>query len=245
MQFDLENTFNPEEYLYFYSDLLTRERLEQELNFLVKFAHLDKPLKILDLACGHGRHANALAGMGHAVTGMDINPGFLELAKAEADKLHVKVDYQIHDMREIKDREIYDRVFVMFTAMGYYDDAQNEIVFQNIFNALKPGGLFCFDSHNRDTFLTYFLPTTVVSKEGNFLIDQRTYDTLTGCSRTKRSTIYKGTTKHFNFDVRLYSPTEITQLFKKIGFSKVDFYENWEGKPISQEAKRMIVIAQK
>lgn len=245
MEFDIEETFNPEEYLYFYRDFLTLDRLIQEIDFLVKYTDLSTPMKILDLACGHGRHANALAKMGHRVTGVDINPGFLSIAKENAFHMGLEVNYRLQDMRALDDKEAFDRVFVMFTALGYFNDEDNERVFKNIYNALRSGGIFCFDSHNRDSFMTYFSPTSVIEREGNFLIDQRSFDTLTACSKTKRTVIYNGVTKSFNFDVRLYSPSEIIKLFNQIGFSTVDFYENWEGKPITQEAKRMIVVARK
>ena len=92
MEFNFEETFNSEEYLYFYRDFLTPERLKQEIDFLIKYAELSQPLEILDLACGHGRHSNVLAQHGHKVTGIDITDGFLEIAKEEASKLGVNVE---------------------------------------------------------------------------------------------------------------------------------------------------------
>lgn len=59
--------FEEGEYLYFYQKVLTSERLQKEIDFLLAHTHLDHPLKILDLACGHGRHANPLAKLGHRV----------------------------------------------------------------------------------------------------------------------------------------------------------------------------------
>lgn len=245
MNFDFENTFNAEEYLYFYQDMLSPERLRKEIDFLVKHTALNQPLDILDLACGHGRHANALAQLGHRVTGMDITEGFLDVAKEDASKLGVKVNYIHQDMRELKEKNAFDRIFVLFSAIGYFDDEQNEAVFRNIYNALRPGGVFCFDSHNRDTFLTYFLPYLVVERDGNFMIDQITFDTLSGRSVSKRTVIFGKTTKTFEFNVRFYNPTDILKLFKTIGFSSLEFYENWDGKLIGQTAKRMIVVARK
>lgn len=245
VEFNFEDTFNTEEYLYFYRDVLTAEKSKSEIDFLVKYAKLDHPLEILDLACGHGRHANILAQLGHKVTGIDLNEGFLEIARREASKMNINVNYVHGDMRKIDYQEAFDRIAVLFTATGYFDDDQNEIVFKNIFNALKPNGIFCFDSHNRDTFMTYYLPYSVVEREGNFMIDQRIFDTLSGRCVTKRTVLYKKSIKNFYQSVRFYNPTEITKLFKQIGFSRIEFYENWEGKPIGQESKRMIVVANK
>lgn len=53
-----KDVFDPDDYLYFYSEHLEGEQLQREINFIVKELNLDKPVKILDLACGHGRHAN-------------------------------------------------------------------------------------------------------------------------------------------------------------------------------------------
>ncbi|MFV0340134.1 MAG: class I SAM-dependent methyltransferase [Parachlamydiaceae bacterium] len=126
MEFNIEDVFNPEEYLYFYQDFLTPERLSQEIDFLVKYTDLNKSLKILDVACGHGRHSNALAKMGHWVTGVDINTGFLNIAKENAINLGLKINYLQKDMRVLDYKEEYDRVFVMFTALGYFNDEENE-----------------------------------------------------------------------------------------------------------------------
>ena len=43
LDFDFENTFDAEEYLYFYQDILSDERLKKEIDFLIKYAELDHP----------------------------------------------------------------------------------------------------------------------------------------------------------------------------------------------------------
>lgn len=245
MKFNFEETFNSEEYLYFYRDILTPDRLKKEIDFLVKYAELDQPLDILDLACGHGRHANALAQLGHHVTGVDVNDGFLKVAQDEASKLKVNVKYIQQDMRKLDFINAFDRVFVLFTAIGYFHEDENEKVFRHVFQTLKPNGIFCFDSHNRDNFMTYYVPSSVVERDGNLMIDQRTFDSLSGRCMTKRSVCYNQTIKSFHFSVRLYNPTEIIKLFKQIGFSSIEFYENWDGTLLGQNSKRMIVVAKK
>lgn len=245
IEFDFENTFNAEEYLYFYESFLTLQKLREEIGFLTQFTNLEQPLEILDLACGHGRHVNALSQLGHQVTGIDINEEFLQKAKEEAERQNINPHYIRQDMREPFGHHKFDRVFCLYTAIGYFDDSGNEKVFQNVFNALKAHGIFCFDSHNRDTFMTYFLPSSVVEREGNFMIDQRTFDSLTGRCHTRRTVVKGGSSRTFPYSVRFYNPTEMTSLLTKIGFSQVNFYESWEGKPLGQESKRMIVVAKK
>lgn len=236
--------FEEGEYLYFYQKVLTPERLQKEIDFLVAHTHLDRPLKILDLACGHGRHANPLAVLGHSVTGIDMTKNFLEIAKKDAQCLGVKVDYIHADMRELDYKQVFDRIYVLFTAIGYFEEVENTLVFQKIFESLKPGGIFCFDSHNRDTFMANYQPTVVVEREGNWMIDQLTFDGIAGRCHTIRTIIKNNSSKKFEFSIRLYSPTEIVNLFNQIGFSSVSFYD-WDGKPLQNSSKRMVVVAKK
>ena len=68
--FDLESVFEVDDYIYFYSEWLTDERSDHEVASLVKLLEMDRPMQVLDLACGFGRHANRLAALGHTVTGL-------------------------------------------------------------------------------------------------------------------------------------------------------------------------------
>src|SRR4030043_1648229 len=100
--FDCAAVFDIDDYLYFYSEALTDERTDMEVNALVRLLELDQPKKILDLACGFGRHKNRLAVMGHKMTGIDLTEGFLKLARQDAVARGVQVNYQQGDMRQLK-----------------------------------------------------------------------------------------------------------------------------------------------
>jgi ubiquinone/menaquinone biosynthesis C-methylase UbiE len=117
--------FEPDDYLYFYGDVLGETRTQKEIEFLIKQLELDRPMKILDLACGFGRHANRLAVLGHEVTGLDIMPGFLNIAQRDASQMGIDVKYTQKDMREITFYQEFDRILLIFTSFGYFDDRQN------------------------------------------------------------------------------------------------------------------------
>ena len=157
-KFDFKAAFNPDDYLHFYVHTIGEEMTKLQIDFLADHLRLDEPMKILDLACGHGRHANGLAKIGHEVTGVDLTAGFLSFARKRAAALKVKVKYVRADMRQIAYKNEFDRVILMFTAFGYFSDNDNLRVLKNVARALKTGGLFCFDSHNRDMFMKGFLP---------------------------------------------------------------------------------------
>jgi len=243
--FDFGAVFEIDDYLYFYGDALTEERTKREIEFLMRELELDKPMKILDLACGHGRHANRLAELGHSVTGIDITLGFLEIAKKEAKEKGISVEYIMKDMREISFYEEFDRVLLLFTSFGFFEDEENFRVLKKIANALKPSGLFCFDTFNRDVFLKYFLPYFVVEKGNDLMIDRITFNSTTGRLYNKRIIIKNGKRKDKPFFVRLYNPTEIGDLLNRVGLRIYKMYGDWDSKPFTNESRRMIIIAKK
>ena len=57
---------------------------EQEVAFLAGVLGLEAGQRVLDVGCGPGRHAHALARRGIEVVGVDLSPRFVELARAGA-----------------------------------------------------------------------------------------------------------------------------------------------------------------
>ena len=90
-----------EDYLYFWEASLTEERSDREADLVWKLLELEPGMEVLDLACGHGRLANRLAGRGVRVTGLDLSAFFLERARADAAARGVEVEYVEGDMRAI------------------------------------------------------------------------------------------------------------------------------------------------
>lgn len=243
--FDFEAVFDVDDYLYFYGELLTDERTDAEVNALVSLLGLSKPAKILDLACGFGRHTNRLAALGHCMTGVDLMPGFLDLARNDAVKRNVDVRYVQGDMRDIKLGEPYDDVTLLFTAFGYFSDEENLQVLVNVKNTLKIGGLLVFDTLNRDTIMRDLRRHSVMEKEGNLMIDRMTFDCLQGRLYNKRIVIRDGVRKDKPNFVRLYNLQETRTLLAQAGLELEHVYGSFDGTNFSSDSHRMVVLARR
>jgi SAM-dependent methyltransferase len=244
-EFDFDSVFDADDYLYFYRQALTAERSQAEVQALVDLINLKEPMKILDLACGFGRHSNRLAALGHDITGIDLYPEFLEIARMDAKSKDLLVNYVQGDMRNIKYKEKFDRVLLLFTAFGYFDDKTNELVLRNIYQALKVGGLFIFDIPNRDTYLKYISPCYVTEVGNDLMIDRISFDPLTGRSKNRRLVIRDGERKEKPFTIRLYNATEIADLLRTENFKNLLFYGKWDGTPVQAGSRSLIIIAEK
>src|SRR5829696_7674972 len=155
--FDAEEVFD-EDYLYFYEPVLTAERSDAETELTWRLLDLQPGMRVLDLACGHGRIANRLAARGCQVTGLDATPMFLELARRDAAERGLAVEYVEGDMRQLPWTGHFDRVVNWFTAFGYFDDAGNRQVLGEIARALELGGRVVLDLMNRDWLMREFQP---------------------------------------------------------------------------------------
>jgi SAM-dependent methyltransferase len=242
--FDLNTVFEVDDYMYVYGDDLTPARAEAEVAAVVKWLELDAPLKILDLACGFGRHANRLAASGHTVTGVDFMPGFLEMARRQAADMGAQVDYQQGDMRQISFIEEFDRVLLLFTSFGYFEDEENFQVIKNIARALKPGGLLGLDIPNRD-IIAKDLPTAdVIDKDDDLLINRLSFDALTGRFHNRRIVVRAGVRKDKPFSIRLYNATEIRDLLNRAGLEIYKMLGD-NDQPLTTSSRRIVVVARK
>jgi SAM-dependent methyltransferase len=240
--FDAEGLFD-EDYLYFYADQLEAVS-DSDAELIWQLVELEPGMEVLDLACGHGRIANRLAQRGCRVTGLDSSPLFLQLARRDADARAVAVNYVRGDMRRLAWIGRFDRIINWFSAFGYFDDATNQQVLAQASAALKPGGLLAIDLRNYLEDCGRFAPSSVIERDGDFLIDQRRLDLLTSRIVVDRAIVRDGQTRHVPYFVRMFTYTELRDWLLAAGFASVSGYGP-DQNPLSIDSRRMIVVARR
>jgi SAM-dependent methyltransferase len=242
-EFDREAAFD-DDYLYFYEELLTPERTAAEVDLVWKLLELEPGLALLDLACGHGRIANALAERGVRVTGLDATPLFLELARADAVERGVEVDYVEGDMRSIPWPGRFDRVLNWFTSFGYFGDDENRAVLAEAHKALKSGGLLAVEVNHRDALLPRYQDETVLEKGDDRMIDRHRLDLQTSRSHDERTIVRGGKQRAFEFSVRMLTAAELRDWMLAAGFREAYAFGE-DGEPLTLEHRRMTVVGRK
>ncbi len=242
-EFPREEAFD-EDYLYFYEGLLTPERTAGEVEAVWRLLELEPGLELLDLACGHGRIANALAERGVRVTGLDATPLFLDLARKDAAERGVEVEYVEGDMRSIPWRDRFDRVLCWFTSFGYFSDEENRDVLAGVYSALRPGGLFAVEMNHRDNLLGRYMQRVVSEKGEDRMIDTHRFDVRTSRSHDTRTIIRGGRERSFAFEVRMFTAAELRDWLLAAGFSEAEPYGE-DGEPLTLDHRRMTLVARK
>lgn len=104
------------------------------------------PHTLLDIACGEGTFAVAMAQAGFAVTGVDLSAEMLRFARQRAERERAAVTWVREDMRTLSFTPQFDVVTCWYDSLNYMLTlADLEAVFAGAARALRPGGLFIFD----------------------------------------------------------------------------------------------------
>ena len=107
---------------------------------------------LLDIGCGTGNHSIRLAERGYDVTGVDLSPDMIELARRKTADRGIRASFTTGDMRTVSLGRTFDVAVIMFAVLGYcVEDADVAAALANVKRHLRPGGLLVLDVWNKDT----------------------------------------------------------------------------------------------
>lgn len=124
------------------ADMAWTDRTESEVDRALKMLRPQGGERVLDLACGSGRHSLELKRRGFEVVGADISPELLEIARGEAETQNLAVEFVEADLRELDFEDEFDLVLNLNDgAVGYFEtEEENHRTFEVVARALRQGG---------------------------------------------------------------------------------------------------------
>jgi SAM-dependent methyltransferase len=115
---------------------------EMEADVIVHALQPREGAELLDVPCGCGRVAEAMARRGYRVTGVDLSEESLGHARRAGNT----VSWEHRDMRDLPWRARFDGAFCVGNSFGYLDDDGNEAFLRSVAAALKPGAAFVLET---------------------------------------------------------------------------------------------------
>lgn len=110
------------------------------------YSQVGKPqAALLDLGCGPGLYSLALAKKGWDITGIDLSQNSIQYAKEEAKKSGTEVIYHVQNYLAIDFDNEFDAVILIYCDYAVLSPEERKILLNQIYKALKPGGIFIFD----------------------------------------------------------------------------------------------------
>lgn len=224
----------------------------RQVDFLMDKLNLRGNEKILDLACGFGRHSLELARRGFEVTGVDITPAYIQYAAEQAQKEHLKATFLCSDIRDVAFKNEFDVVLNMADgAIGYLEnDTENNKIFAIIARALKSGGRHFMDIMNADYADNHFPCKLWDAGEkcltlSNFEWNVKTRTLLYGQLDVPYGVPLPRPDMQEGNPIRLYSRKEIEQIFGKNGMTVLESFADFDGTPSSENGIQLMVLSQK
>ncbi|MFV8367254.1 class I SAM-dependent methyltransferase [Flavobacterium sp. XS1P27] len=225
-----------------YYHILYKDRNYREaqvfMDNLTHYLNLPEKAKVLDLACGKGRHSIYLNQLGFTVLGADLSENSItEATKNTNETLHFKV----HDMREPFE-EKFDAIFNLFTSFGYFEnDEDNLTTLKAIKESLSEYGFAVIDFMNVAQVLETLVPEETKTVEDiDFHIKRYLKD---GHIYKEIDFEDKGQKFHFTEKVKALTLKDFEELMEEAGIYLLDIFGDYKLKKFHKtDSERLIMI---
>ena len=200
--------------------------------------------KMLDVACGKGRHARQMAEHGYDVTGIDLSPESIRSAsEMEGGNLH----FLVHDMRLPFWSHYFDFTFNLFTSFGYFmAQHENDSAMRMMAQSLNPGGKLIIDYLNAEPALKASIPEQKIVIEGTEFMIRKWSDST---HFHKSIVVSEESLKNpllFTERVSKFSLMDFEQMFKRQHLKLSTVFGDYRlGEYSPKTSPRMIMIAER
>jgi len=194
---------------------------------------------ILELACGTGILATALARSGYEILGVDRSPNMI--AQAQGRAMHVDgADFRIGDMRTLTPPTYYDAVLCMFDSLNYLiEPGDVSAVCAVVAKALRPGGLFVFDFNRSLIYSAHDGETLKRTVSGGILRQELHYEPARRIART----VFRFPDGEIEIHIqRAYDLREILPHLECAGLTLDACYSDFARRPVSSLSERLICV---
>jgi SAM-dependent methyltransferase len=210
---------------------------EAHVTFVEESMPDGKPAAVLDLACGAGRHTDALRRRGYRALGLDLS---LTLLRQSPGLPRVAGDMCCLPFADGS----FDWVLNFFTSFGYFEDErQNFSVLQEMRRVLTDRGHFLIDLFNRDRVIETLVPRESQNLGSTRVEIERWFDEATKrVNKRIRLLGPNGSKETFLESVRAYREEEVRAGLRWAGLEVDGIYGSFEGEAFSDDSERLILI---
>ncbi|MFI9556797.1 SAM-dependent methyltransferase [Nonomuraea endophytica] len=231
----------------FWRAAVPEELTGDEVGFVVRAAGLRPGSRVLDVACGSGRHALELARRGCLVTGLDVSAEAVAFARAAATAEGLDLDLRRGDMRALPADVVAEAAICMGNAFGYLEhDATREFL-SGLAALVVPGGALVLDY---GFVAESLLPGLSLEEEpmtfgGVEAVSVNEYD-VAGSRWLTSFTFRRGEQEHRGTSVQhVYTTAEVVRLVTEAGFTGVELYGGPDGAPYRLGSPRLLLVARR
>ena len=226
-----------EEYLRLYPHRDDQEA-ERAVDLIRETVPFQPGWRVLDVACGAGRHARAFEAAGARCIGLDLSKTLLRLARQVTQAPLVRAD-----MRQLPIRPgSMDLTVNLFTSFGYFDhDAEHMAALEEMISTVRSGGWFVIDFLNPAAVRRQLIPEETLELAGTTVKVSRS---VSPDGRYVCKSIRGSEGRNFRERVRLFEPFQMSEMLEVAGVSLQFSFGDYDAKPLAPDSPRTILMGQ-
>jgi SAM-dependent methyltransferase len=226
-----------------HNDKEAQDFIDNLLHYLTPQLHEknipDADIKILDLACGKGRHSVYMADKGFDVTGIDLSENSIAYARQfERNNL----SFFQHDMRKVFRINYFNYIFNFFTSFGYFkNDADNLLALKQIALGLKSDGVLILDYFNSKGVVDNLKTDYIQHLDG---IDFYIKKYIENGHVYKQIAFLTEGGKKLNFKERvwLFNLKDFENMMDKAGLKIINTFGDYQLHPFDENTSKRLII---
>ena len=198
--------------------------------------------RVLDLACGEGRHTVQFNDLGARTIGIDLSATLVRRARSKTPNppMVVRGDMRVLPFGE----QSFDIVVNLFTSFGYFSsDLEHQDVLKQVSALLVPNGWFILDFLNANEVKSGLVEQEEQEIEGAVVEIQRAL-VQDGAYVEKRIHVVGKDSDHLE-RVRLFTPEDLRDMLRLAEMHVVKEFGDYEGASLTDRSPRTILFARK
>lgn len=222
------------------------QQAAQEVATMARWLQLQPAATLLDIGCGMGRHALALANLGYAVTGIDLSTTLL--TEATKNDVHQQLTLVQGDMRSLPfASHSFQATVNLFTSFGYFaDDEDNYKVLHEIRRVLTQDGKFLIDFLNGSYVRSNLVPRSERIDEQTQvrIVEQRHIEQQWVVKSIEVTSLqHPNEARTYEERVRLLPLSWFERQFAQVGLQLTAVYGDYDGQTYDEQSSpRMIMV---
>lgn len=247
-----DNIYNDEEFVASsikdnFAGWYREEDLSKQIDFILQHCAVNPPAKVLDAACGHGRHCDLLSRKGFGVTGTDISEQLIAyLEQAYSGK---RITFKKQSFKELDYRGTFDLVIVLGNSLSLIPREEITEALRNLSNALKSSGTLFMEFDNRKHFIRNEAGKCCWNYAGDrwLILSRHHYDSTRKLGKSMDISIdFQNKRVNCSPTIKcLYDQDELSDSLNRAGMTPIKWFGDWDGNGISDKSPSVIVVAKK
>jgi SAM-dependent methyltransferase len=207
--------------------------------------------KLLDIGCGPGIYAERFAMAGYQVTGIDFSERSIEYAQNSAKKHGLEIMYKYQDYLKLDINSIFDFATLIYCDYGALSTLNRQVIMQNIYRALKPGGKFLLDVFSMVKYDIFQEAQTWDICPGGGFWNAEKYLVLNGSYKyqdnatLEQVVVITDVIRTYYIWTCYFSKENLSKEAQEAGFKMVGIFSDVAGNPYTKDSPTIAILLEK